>query len=135
MQSVIIIKHEIEKRFNFAEFDARIFQLPSKIEVENYLIWRQKDTTRNSISSVAQSLYIQKELNGKNQEMMQELIFQKGINWNDYDAKLKRGRMIVKEQYIKVEVPLSMRTRWISVAPPILTQDKEYSQLLIPSNF
>ena len=42
---------------------------------------------------------------------MQEMCFQKGINWNDYEPKLKRGRLIVKEQYDKNG---AMRTRWIS---------------------
>lgn len=46
----------IMKMFKLAEFDARTFTIPSKVEVENYMIWRQVDTVRNSISSVAQSL-------------------------------------------------------------------------------
>ncbi len=86
-----------------AEFDARVFQIPSRTEVENYFIWREKDATRNSISSVAQSLYSHKELNGKSTDEMQEMIFQKGINWNDYSAREKRGGVIVKvkEQWVK----------------------------------
>jgi tRNA(His) 5'-end guanylyltransferase len=47
-----------------AQFDARVFQIPQKVEVENYFIWRQQDATRNSISSVAQSMYSPKELHG-----------------------------------------------------------------------
>lgn len=104
-----------------ALFDSRVFTIPSKIEVINYLIWRQQDTTRNSISSVAQSMYSSKELHGKKADEQQEMIFQKGTNWNDYDAKLKRGRIIIKETYDKEG---ATRTRWISVAPEILTQDK-----------
>jgi tRNA(His) 5'-end guanylyltransferase len=52
------------QNFKLAEFDARVYQIPQKVEVENYLIWRQQDATRNSISSVAQSLYSHKELHG-----------------------------------------------------------------------
>jgi hypothetical protein len=44
-----------------ALFDSRVFTIPSKVEVENYFIWRQQDTVRNSISSVAQSLYSSKD--------------------------------------------------------------------------
>lgn len=47
-----------------AQFDARAFTISSLAEVENYFIWRQQDAVRNSISSVAQSLYSPKELNG-----------------------------------------------------------------------
>lgn len=88
------------KKFRFAEFDARIFQIPQKIEVSNYFIWRQQDATRNSISSVAQSLYSHKELNGVSSTEKQELIFQKGINWNDYSYREKRGGIISRVEYV-----------------------------------
>ncbi len=106
-----------------AEFDSRAFQVPNKAEVLNYLIWRQKDTVRNSISSVAQSLYSHKELEGVSSNQKQELIFQKGINWNDYDASLKRGRLIRK-----VEVTHSegvFRNVWVSEGSPDFQKDTE----------
>jgi tRNA(His) 5'-end guanylyltransferase len=112
-----------------ALFDSRVFTIPTAIEVENYMIWRQQDTVRNSISSVAQSLYSHRELNGKNTNQMQEMCFNKGVNWNDFDPKLKRGRLIVKETYEKNN---STRTRWVSVAPPIFTQEREIFNDLIP---
>jgi tRNA(His) guanylyltransferase len=86
---------DIEK-FKVAMFDARVFQIPFWDEVENYFIWRQQDATRNSISSVAQSLYSHKELEGKSSEDKQEMIFQKGINWNDYTYRQKRGGIVGK---------------------------------------
>lgn len=123
----------------WAEFDSRVFQIPQKAEVENYFIWRQQDTTRNSISSVAQSLYSSKELHGKNTDEQQELIFQKGINWNDYAPKYKRGRMIVKETYEKApendKGQTAMRTRWVSIEVPIFTQDRNFLAERIPNNF
>lgn len=112
-----------------AEFDSRIYTIPSSVEVENYIIWRQNDTVRNSISSVAQSLYSHKELMSKNTDQMQEMCFQKGINWNDYPANVKRGRLILKINYEKNE---SIRSKWEFVEPPIFTQDREYLTNLIP---
>ncbi len=88
--------NEIEK-FKMACFDARVFQIPSPMEVENYFIWRQQDATRNSISSAARAFYSHKELNGKTSDEKQEMIFQKGINWNDYPTRCKRGGVIAKE--------------------------------------
>jgi tRNA(His) 5'-end guanylyltransferase len=81
-----------------AFFDARVFQVPTKTEAINYLIWRQNDATRNSISSVAQSMYSHKELHGKSSNQMQEMIFQNGLNWNDLPTGLKRGRVICRQQ-------------------------------------
>jgi tRNA(His) 5'-end guanylyltransferase len=77
-----------------AEFDARVFTIPDPTEVENYFIWRQKDAVRNSISMAAQSLYSHKELNGKSQSDQQEMIHEKGRNWNNMPFGFKRGRLI-----------------------------------------
>lgn len=115
-----------------AEFDSRVWQMPTRDEVFNNLIWRQQDTVKNSISTVAQSLYSHKELHNMNGNQMQEMIFEKGINWNDFNPKLKRGRIIVKETYEKQ--PEVFRTRWISQEPPTFTQDRAYLEDLIPNN-
>ncbi len=77
------------------EFDSRAFVLP-EAEVCNYFIWRQNDAVRNSIQMVAQSLYSHNELLGKNQSEQQEMIFQKGTNWNNLRSTLKRGRVTFK---------------------------------------
>lgn len=133
-------RHGFIKDFKWAEFDSRVFQIPQKVEVENYFIWRQQDTTRNSISSVAQSLYSSKQLHGISTDGMQELIFQKGINWNDYAPKYKRGRMILKETYEKepdvymINSGSTTRTRWVSVEVPIFTQERNFISEKIPNN-
>jgi len=119
-----------------AEFDARTFTIPSKTEVMNYFIWRQQDTVRNSISSVAQSLYSSKELHGKNMSEQQEMIFDKGINWNDYDSTLKRGRFVFKEKYEieseKVKGEMFERSRWVTRACPTFTAEPLFLDLYIP---
>lgn len=116
-----------------AMFDSRVWQIPQRSEVENYLIWRQQDTVRNSISSVAQSMFSAKELHKVTTNQMQDMIFKKsGINWNDYDAKLKRGRIIVKKEYVVNETAL--RTKWVSEGAPHFTQEREWFTNNIPAN-
>lgn len=111
-----------------AMFDSRTFTIPSINEVVNYFIWRQQDTTRNSIQSLAQSLYSSdNELKCKNTSELQELCFQKGHNWNDLDPKLKRGRFIKK---IKLE---NERTTWVSDECPIFTQERDFLLSRIPN--
>lgn len=102
-------------------FDCRAFTIPDRTEVENYFIWRQQDATRNSIASVAQSLYSHKELYGKNVNEQQEMIYAKGQNWNDYAGGAKRGRFVRKSAL-----------RWQIEAPPIFTQDRAYLSAHIP---
>ena len=76
---------------NGAIFDARAFNIP-KEEVINYFIWRQNDASRNSVNSVAQAYFSHKELQGKSNSQMQDmLMLQKQINWNDFPTHLKRG--------------------------------------------
>jgi len=82
-------------------FDARVFQLPNKMEAANAFLWREKDATKNAISMAARHFYSAKELHGKSSSEMQEMIFQKGQNFNDYPAFFKRGtfvRRIVEER-------------------------------------
>lgn len=143
-----VINEDILQTFKMAEFDARVFQISHSVEVVNYFIWRQQDATRNSISSVAQSLYSHKELNGKSSDEKQEMIFQKGINWNDYPVRMKRGGFIDK---IQVEVenthaglnnmggepgvnlkPVVFRSKWVDVECPIFTQERYFLENRIP---
>lgn len=155
-----VSSNEIEK-MRIAEFDARVFQIPQKTEVANYFIWRQQDATRNSISSVAQSLYSHKELNGVSSDQKQELIFQKGINWNNYSYREKRGGIIARVDYVNGEpadiIPTEefgkyytprgamidaiaipkdavVRAKWESIDTPIFTQEQKFLYELIPSN-
>jgi tRNA(His) guanylyltransferase len=101
-----------------AMFDSRVFQIPDRTEVENYLIWRYRDCVKNSISMAAQQYYSPKELHQKNSDQKQELLFQKGINWSKYPEGFKNGRMIVKETYEKETLNNKnssvLRSRWIS---------------------
>jgi len=132
-----------------AYFDARVFIVPSQIEVVNHMIWRQQDATRNSVSMAAHALLGHKATMNRSGAEKQEMMFQeKGVNWNDYPTKFKRGVIIFKETYLKnVLNPTDMdgnsepvvvlvpRTRWsIDSETPIFTQDKEYLLKLIPTN-
>ena len=74
-----------------ALFDGRVWNVPTPDEATNYLLSREQDATRNSVSMAAQECYSHKQLLGKNSKDMQEMLWQRGVNWNDYDARYKRG--------------------------------------------
>jgi len=133
----------VKKRLAF--FDSRVFTIPSEEEVINYFIWRQQDATRNSIQSVGYSLYPHEKLKGVKTDEMQEYIFKKGVNWNDFPIGQKRGRTVVKldtlvevkpEAYnksknksnfiIKNDKFFVERNQWTVVEPPIFTKDKDF---------
>jgi tRNA(His) 5'-end guanylyltransferase len=73
-----------------AMFDARCFNIP-KEEVTNLIYWRQQDATRNSIQMAARAYYSHKECDNKNQSQLQDMLMEKGINWNNYPTMFKRG--------------------------------------------
>lgn len=127
----------------FALFDARVFQIPEHSEVKNCLIWRQEDATKNSITMVAQSLYSHKELHKKNSDEKQEMIFQKGINWNNLPVGQKRGRTVIIKEVPGCSVnPKSgelvtfTRKVWTITDPPIFTSEEGQLFLneIIPKN-
>ena len=125
------------RRFPFAQFDARVWTIPSRIEVFNAFVWRQQDTTRNAVSMAAQSQFTQGELEGvKTADLQEKLFGERGVNFNDYPEGFKRGRAVVRESF---EVPVSAagvegptgvqtvtRSRWAVVASPIFTQDRDW---------
>lgn len=79
-----------------AMFDCRVFNIP-KEEVTNLVYWRQLDAARNSVQMVGQANFSHSELQKKTCNMIQDMLHeQKGINWNDFPAYLKRGSAIVK---------------------------------------
>lgn len=81
-----------------AFFDSRVFTIPDPVEVENYFIYRNNDCSRNSINCAAQSKFSHKELQGKNTDECQEMLFQKhGINWaTHYTDFEKNGSFVGK---------------------------------------
>ena len=89
-----------------AMFDARCFNIP-KEEVCNLVYWRQLDATRNSIQMVGQANFSHSELQGKSCNMIQDMLHeQRGINWNDYEIRWKRGVAWTKETGIDYEMPI-----------------------------
>jgi tRNA(His) 5'-end guanylyltransferase len=145
-----IYKDDIED-FKLAMFDARVFQIPYQEEVFNYFIWRQQDATRNSISSVAQTNFSAKELNGKKTSDMQDmLMLEKGINWNDFSPREKRGTLIrkVERHFVRKDIDpiddgktyvidkgnIYTRNVWeADPETPIFSKDKDYLKELMPN--
>lgn len=83
---------------HIALFDCRIWTVPNLVEAANAILWREQDATKNSVSMAAQSVYSTKQLHGKSGSEQQEMLFVKGINWNDYPAFFKRGIFIQRKR-------------------------------------
>ena len=122
---------------NKANFDSRVFTIPDPVEVENYFIWRQQDATRNSIQMAARANYSHKECSNRNTSQLQDMLHEKGINWNNYTAREKRGGWVIKKTRTKtVETPKGTQTierpTWVSEGAPIFTKERDLLRNKIP---
>jgi len=127
-----------------AVFDARVYTIPSRIEVANYFRWRQADAIRNAVSMAAHALFRSHEVHGLNTAQIQEFLFQReGINFKtDYTDRERRGGVAVREGYTikranvqnlvdraygrtdRKELPIEVqRSRWIAKSAPDFTLD------------
>ena len=95
------------------EFDCRVLQLPSLLEASNMILWREMDATKNAISMACRHYYSHNEMLNKNGIEMQEMLFRKGINFNDYPSFFKRGTFVQRKKVLKflseeelVKIPL-----------------------------
>ena len=110
-----------------AYFDARAFNLP-KEEVTNYFIWRQNDATRNSIQSLAQTNFSQKQIHSLNNSQLQDKLHEeKGINWNDCKTVEKRGSCVIHVFDKSIN-----SSKWIiDEEIPIFTQNRDYIENIL----
>lgn len=113
-----------QRRLLTAEFDARVMSIPDS-DVYNCLIWRQMDASRNSLSMLAQAHFPQKQLQGrKREELMDMLMLEKGINWNDLPTVRKRGSCCYRKDIGRT------RPKWfLDTEMPVLTSDEGRSML------
>jgi tRNA(His) 5'-end guanylyltransferase len=92
----------------------------------------------------AQSCYTQQELAGKSGNELHGLLFRKGINWNDYPVRIKRGCFIERKTVVKQVEFVHGRTGELCQAEterhvwdraedlPVFTRDPEWLQRRIP---
>ena len=115
----------------WAEFDSRVFQLPNKNEVINYLIWRQQDAIRNSISSSAQALFSPNKLHGMNQIQMKEMLKSEGVIWDELPIAQQRGIGFYK-WIDDIGEGMVRHVSQPDFSIPIFSENREYLEKLIP---
>jgi tRNA(His) 5'-end guanylyltransferase len=94
-----------EKLSRYPHFDCRVFEVPTRTEAANVFLWREQDATKNAVSMAARSVYSHKELDHKTGPEMQEMLFAKGVNFNDYPASFKRGTFVRRKTVLRELTP------------------------------
>lgn len=72
-------------------FDCRALSLPDEAEVINTLLFRCRDGTRNSISTVCRRFHSAKSLHGVNSQAMLTMIEAAGVKWEDIPRHFREG--------------------------------------------
>ena len=99
-------KYYLPEHNKIANFDCRIYQTPTLHDACLQLLWRENDATKNSIAMLAQSLFPHKDLQGLHGgEMQDKMMLEKNVNWNDLEAKYKRGSYVKR---IKTSKPFTI---------------------------
>lgn len=79
-------------------FDCRAYNVPSKTEAVNALLWREMDAYKNSVSSAARFYYSHAELDRKNTDQKKEMLLARGITFEDYPDICKRGVFVQRKK-------------------------------------
>lgn len=79
-------------------FDCRAYQVPTKEEAANAILWRVNDATKNAISMAARTVYSHNALQSKSGKEMQGMMLEKNINFNDYPEHFKRGSFVIRRK-------------------------------------
>ena len=75
-------------------FDARVFQLPSKTEAANAILWRAMDARKNSIQAVAQSRFSPRQLHKASQQDMLEMLRTVGVDFESFPVEFRCGTFL-----------------------------------------
>lgn len=99
LASMATIKFAVELSVTHSEivaerlpaFDARVWNVPSRVEAANVVLWRALDARKNAISMICRSLYSPKQMHGKNQDQMKQMIREAGVDYDSFPAMFTFG--------------------------------------------
>lgn len=76
------------------QFDARVFQVPTRTEAANAVLWREIDAGRNSVSTAARTTHTHRELQGRSSRQMIEMMASRGFDYHACPDLFRRGSFL-----------------------------------------
>lgn len=116
--------HEMAQRvisFKPAVFDARVFVLP-EADVCNYFVWRQQDAVRNSVQTLARSLFSHAQCERKSCDDLKSMCAEAGQSWDDLPLHWQRGVCV----YRMLELDGMRSSMFVDQHPPVFSGDRAY---------
>jgi len=94
----LVVEHLPAKVRETPHFDCRVWQVPALQDAADVFVWREDDATKNSITMAAGALLgprARRQALGHKQDML----WQKGVNWNDFPSFFKRGTYLQRRTF------------------------------------
>lgn len=113
-------------------FDCRVFQLPSKDEGANAILWRALDCRKNAISMAAQARFSPKQLHGQGQADMLGMLAGIGVDFETYPGFFKDGtyaRRKAVERFLNADELLAIPEKHRPDGPVIRTEIETMSDV------
>lgn len=117
-----LINYLPEKADQMPIFDCRAFEVDTKEDAIDAIIWRQNDCNKNAISMAARSIFSFNQVKFKKGKEMKEMLLNRGINFEDYPFYFKHGTMVkrVKEEKMLTDEELSRIPEKYRPTEPVL---------------
>lgn len=86
-------------------FDARVFQLPSRAEAANAILWRTLDAERNAISMAAHARFSHAFLQGKGCQELRLMLAENGYPIEALPASFRFGTFLFRRKIVRPLTP------------------------------
>lgn len=94
--ATMMFNQSIYENKRYATFDCRVFQVPSREEAVNCLIWREIDAVKNSVSALAQKYFSHKQLQNRNTQQKKDMLSDYGVCWDALSGYCRKGSFVRK---------------------------------------
>ena len=112
---------DIIKKMKMAQFDCKVWPVPTENDAFAWFLYRQLDCIKNSKQQTAQTYLPHKDLLRKDADEQIEMLFnRKGINWNTFIPDYRLGRFVYKVETTETKIVPEVG----SVGPITFTRNK-----------
>ncbi len=106
-----------------AVFDARVFTLPSRVEVANALHWRYLDGRRNAVNAVASSMFSTRQLHGVPTVQRREMIEAAGVSLGSFDPRFMSGQFARQVPRLRTSYTDKRTGETVQLDPPAISRE------------
>jgi tRNA(His) 5'-end guanylyltransferase len=97
-----VMKRMPERADMLPAFDARAFNMSSREDMADCVLFRTLDCTRNAITMAALAHFSPKQIHGANSWRKLQMLGERGVRWNDFPAFFRLGTFLRRESEMRL---------------------------------